>query len=261
MTVVDADNGFNLSSIGAYNASYLDAGNGSDTLNGASGLDILVGGNASDTLVGGSGNDVLQGGNGSDSLDGGLGIDLIDFSEMGGFTMVLGAGGGGSANGDTYVNMEGVIGGGGNDNITGNSTDNVLRGGGGNDTLSGANGDDILAGGNGTDTMTGGAGSDRFVFNVGDGAGADSITDFSTLAPGSGGDILDISDLLSGVAITTANASQYISFTVAGGNTTVNVDRDGSGGAFSFQSVAILQGVTGLNLNTMITSGNFDTTP
>ena len=107
----------------------------------------------------------------------------------------------------------------------------------------------------------GGSGSDRFAFNAGDGAGADSITDFGSAAPGSGGDILDISDLLTGVVVTTANASQYIQLNVSGGNTTVSVDRDGSGSSFTFQDVAILQSVTGLNLNTLITQGNLDTTP
>ena len=265
VTVIDSSpSTVNLSTYAPYDASYILSGNGQDNVNGTGALDILAGGNGKDTLIGGSGNDILQGGGGNDILDGGAGIDLLDFSDSGGFTFTLLAGLNNTANvsgTDTYSNMEGVIGGNGNDNITGNSGDNVLRGGGGNDTLSGAGGNDTLAGGSGTDTMTGGTGSDRFVFNAGDGAGADSITDFGSAAPGSGGDILDISDLLTGVVVTTANASQYIQLNVSGGNTTVSVDRDGSGSSFTFQDVAILQSVTGLNLNTLITQGNLDTTP
>lgn len=52
-------------------------GNGSDTLNGASGSDLLLGGNGTDTLNGGGGIDILSGGNGDDTLNGGAGSDLV----------------------------------------------------------------------------------------------------------------------------------------------------------------------------------------
>lgn len=46
--------------------SFLDGGDGNDTLNGGDGTDVLNGGNDNDTLNGGSGNDTLNGGAGVD---------------------------------------------------------------------------------------------------------------------------------------------------------------------------------------------------
>jgi Ca2+-binding RTX toxin-like protein len=240
-------------SIQTYQGSYIDGRNGEDALTGGgSAQDIFIGGAANDTLKGGAGNDTLQGGAGNDSIDGGAGIDLIDLSDANAFSFTLGAGGNGTATAsgtDSYSNMEGVIGGGGNDVLNGNADDNVLVGGGGADTLSG---------GVGADTLTGGAASDRFVFRVGDGI-SDVITDFNASTLASGGDILDISDLL--IGFTTSSAAQFIQLIESGGNTTVSVDRDGAASGFAFQDVFVLQGVTGLNLNTLLTQGNIDPTP
>ena len=82
-------------------------------------------------------------------MDGGAGIDLLDFSDgTAGITFTLDQTAGVHAipnnslgNGDTYQNMEGVIGTNFADTITGSNTANdIIRGGGGNDILNGAGG-------------------------------------------------------------------------------------------------------------------------
>lgn len=84
-----------------------------------------------------------------------------------------------------------------------------LHGGQGNDYLFGGDGNDILVGGGGNDILVGGSGSDTFKWHISDlgdsGSAGDRILDFhvGNLNPANGdidpdGDILDISDILSG---------------------------------------------------------------
>ena len=177
VNVVNTTSGSNtidLTGVGAYQASYIDAkagqdmildgaaistllgGDNADTLTGNAGNDLLIGDNNNDTLSGGAGNDILRGGIGQgDTMDGGEGSeDLLDFSDgTAGVTLTLvqsatstsiANGTGGLGNNDTYRNIEGVIGTNLNDNITGSSGNDILRGGGGNDTLNGAGGTDLI---------------------------------------------------------------------------------------------------------------------
>ncbi|MFC4312738.1 Ig-like domain-containing protein [Steroidobacter flavus] len=238
------------------------AGIGTDAYKNVEGV---IGSAFNDTITGSGGDDILRGGGGNDTLNGGAGIDLLDFSEVGtGFSITMGAGGSGTAsvNGiDSYSNMEGVIGGNGNDTITGNAGNNVLQGGGGNDSLNGGAGADVLIGGAGVDTLTGDLGSDTYRFLAGDARSVDTITDFNTAAPGSGGDVLDISDLLIGApAITTGNINSYLSVRESGGNSIISIDRDGTGTAYGFEDFVVLTGHTGLSLSSLLTNNNIDTT-
>ncbi len=160
--VVNANPGFDLNTIGAYQASFLDLGGGGDTGTGAGGYDTLLGGSGDDSLFGGDGSDILRGGSGADILDGegGAGdFDLIDFSDASGLisftlnrvgTATFAASGLGT---DTYSNMEGVIGTNFADILTGSSLADELRGGGGADTLNGMGGQDFLQGDGGADTF------------------------------------------------------------------------------------------------------------
>ncbi len=95
-----------------------------------------------------------------------------------------------------------LLGGGGNDVLTGGAGNDALYGHQGNDTLVGGAGSDLLVGGAGNDRMTGGAGSDVFAWRLADvassGTAVDTITDFSTRTLSSGGDVLDLRDLLQG---------------------------------------------------------------
>ncbi|MEH3107522.1 MAG: SdiA-regulated domain-containing protein [Sphingomonas fennica] len=63
--------------------------------------------------------------------------------------------------------------------LTGTTGPDSLFGLAGNDLLDGGAGDDLIVGGAGNDRMTGGAGADSFLFRPADGAGRDSILDFS----------------------------------------------------------------------------------
>ena len=119
----------------------------------------------------------------------------------------------------TDVNGETVHGDINADKIVGNDGDDVLYGGDGNDTLSGGLGDDVL---------TGGSGSDTFHFASGDiGHGVDTITDFEI----GGGDILDLSDLLSSPLTGELSDYVHIDNVIVGAESTtvdVSVDVDGS---------------------------------
>ena len=100
--------------------SYLDGGDGNDTLTGGDNADIIVGGAGDDSLSGGLAPDRIVGGDGNDTITGGGGADQLF---------------------------------GGNEN-------DLLYGNGGNDLLSGDAGDDRLFGGGGADRLLGGDGSD-----------------------------------------------------------------------------------------------------
>ncbi|HTY03563.1 MAG TPA: retention module-containing protein, partial [Rhodocyclaceae bacterium] len=118
-----------------------------------------------------------------------------------------------------------------------NSHAHVLSGGAGNDTLIGGAGNDLLIGGTGNDTMTGGTGADVFSWSLADAGtvatpASDTVTDFNAAVPASGGDILDLRDLLVGETHTGANAgnlASYLHFSYSGGNTIINVQSHGAG--------------------------------
>ncbi len=161
---------------------------GNDTLDGGGGSDTINGGAGSDVLDGGLGNDTLEGGIAGDVIDGGPGIDTAAFVTAGaGVNANLGAGMGsaGNANGDTYTDVENLLGSDHDDTLTGSTGDNLIEGGRGSDWLRGASGDDTLEGGDGDDSLLGGPGADVFVFA--DGFGADTVQDFTD-----GVDLLDV---------------------------------------------------------------------
>jgi Ca2+-binding RTX toxin-like protein len=167
------------------------------------------------------------------------------------------------------VDIENATGGSGADLITGNALKNALSGNGGNDklkgldaadTLTGGSGNDVLVGGGGKDLLTGGLnadklkggnGSDVFDFNLLTEKG-DKIQDF---AAGSGGDVVDLSDLLVGYD-SGDDAAEFLALRVSGTKTVLEVDIDGGGDAF--ENFLTFQNLTGLNLNSMISNGNLD---
>lgn len=176
---------------------YLGVGN--DAFDGAAGNDIIRGEAGNDNLLGGTGDDVLLGGFGADALNGGDGQDTANFRfASSGVTVDLLAGTGSrsEANGDTYSNIERVIGSsfadvltgdGASTVLTGNSGNDTLAGGGGTDQLRGDGGNDSLEGGALFDVLTGGVGADRFVFSA-VGGGNDVITDWRRVQ----GDLIEI---------------------------------------------------------------------
>jgi Ca2+-binding RTX toxin-like protein len=140
-------------------------GNGNDVMFGSYGNDDLSGGNGVDDLSGGFGNDTLDGGAGGDRLDGDEGIDTVDYSaapqvaQQFGFSGVFvnlldNQGALGHAQGDTYFNVENIVGSAFNDGLIGTDGANRIVGGFGNDGIDGADGADTLDGGQGRDILS-----------------------------------------------------------------------------------------------------------
>ncbi|WP_252271335.1 retention module-containing protein [Pseudomonas subflava] len=199
-----------------------------DTLNGGDGDDVLIGLGGNDTLNGGSGNDILAGGAGNDTLIGGVGVDTATYVDAtAGVTVSLSVGGAQNtvgAGNDTLSQLENLIGSNFADVLTGDGGSNLLAGGGGNDSLFGLGGADFLIGGQGADTMTGGSGKDTYVWQKGGlGGGVDHITDFNIDASGANSDILDLSQLLSGVGSNPTDLQNYLDFAFSGSTTTIGV--------------------------------------
>ena len=179
----------------------LNGGAGDDTLYGGAGDDILNGGENDDTFYGGTGNDILYGDVGSDILNGGAGDDTLAGGEgedtasyanadsyVHVFLIASEGTNKGDAAGDTFTDIENIIGSASSDRLYGDENSNTidggtgadwLEGGGGDDTLNGGAGNDTLYGGVGNDTLYGGAGNDTLYGGVGNdtlygGAGTDT---------------------------------------------------------------------------------------
>ena len=160
-----------------------------DILSGGDTAELFIGLGGMDTISAGGGNDILVGGQGSDALDGGEGFDFASYKDATSGVIVrltTGIGTAGDADGDTLVNIEGLVGSEFADQLTTALSGGVLFGLGGDDTLRGSGyfsggdgndvlivtpgapgttmfgdaGDDILSGGHGTDLMFGGEGDD-----------------------------------------------------------------------------------------------------
>ena len=154
--------------IGGKGNDHLSGNDQNNTLTGGAGDDHLFGGVGDDTLIGGAGNDELDGGEDSGTSD------IADYSASGaavtvnlsdatvtlalGVTMGPSAGKGGDAQGDTFADIEDVIGSNFNDILIGDNRSgkvNILSGGKGNDLVFGSAGIDDLRGGEGTgDTLS-----------------------------------------------------------------------------------------------------------
>jgi hypothetical protein len=146
-----------------------------------------------------------------------------------------------------------LYGGEGNDFLYSMSpADSILSGGDGNDLLfSISSADNILIGGDGSDAIFGGSGSDRFVFNQGE-SGVDSIYHFNV----EHGDVLDISDYLSGFDPLQDAIDDFVSLTSLPGRYTLSVDADGKGGAEAVD-VAVLYGASaGMTLEQLVDNQN-----
>ncbi len=161
---------------------------GNDNLVGDTGNDTIYGGTGNDTIAGGAGNDTLFGDEGHDNfimyhtgadvIDGGTGIDTIGYNTLNSnlnFNINL------STNmdnlGNSFSNIENVLGSRFDDVITGSSGNNLLEGFMGNDVISGMDGEDQLNGGEGNDTLIGGKG-----YDILDGGNGNDTADYSLAA-------------------------------------------------------------------------------
>ena len=165
---------------------------------------------------------------------------------------------GGDATGDTITGFENLIGGSGSDTLTSDGNANVIEGGAGADTLTGGGGADTISDGTGADIIIGGDGADIIilaadsetdvlVYNALSEAG-DTVTGFDVSDPTTGGDIIDLADLLStgdfaGSSLSDAITGGYVTLTDNSGDAEVWVDLDGSGGGGSAVLLATLNGV------------------
>ncbi|MGH0282511.1 calcium-binding protein [Sinorhizobium meliloti] len=132
-------------------------GNLADILYAFDGNDVINGNGGNDLLYGYAGNDTIIGGAGGDRIDGGGGNDTASYVTASGgvlASLIAPATNTGHASGDSYYNIENVIGSGYGDILVGNAAANILNGGDGNDTLVGGAGADKLYGGNGVDTAS-----------------------------------------------------------------------------------------------------------
>lgn len=128
--------------------------------------------------------------------------------------------------------------------------DDILYGDAGNDTLYGGFGNDVLNGGTGSDHLYGGQGADTFVFDNMDGF-VDTVHDFKA----SEGDVLDISDILSGYDDGVDDITDFLKFVQNGSNVDLYVNADGdSGGAFDRVAV-IVGGVGGASVQDLLDGG------
>lgn len=205
---------------------------------------------SSGTLSGDDGNDSIRIGSALGTIHGGNGNDTIAIGAAKSTAYVYGD----SGNDTISVNVGRAVvdGGDGNDHLTGGYdrfVSSQFYGGAGNDVII-SRGHNILDGGDGRDTLesgayqnvlTGGAGADRFVYGdlvQLDMMGADTITDFSIAAK----DKLDVSGLLAKVgASADPFGDGWLSFASVDGSTQLLFDSDG--GADSFETLVILQGV------------------
>jgi Ca2+-binding RTX toxin-like protein len=204
-------------------------------IQGTTGDETITGTTANDAIAGFAGNDIINAGAGSDIVKGGDGDDTINgeadddqlYGDAGNDTITGGAG------------NDQVYGGDGNDNLQGNAGADVIYGGAGVDTILGGAEKDIIIGGTGNDILTGGIGgldteSDTFRWELADkgvkGAPAsDTITDFNAASVASGGDALDLRDLLTSEnhAIGVGNLASFLHFEKVGADTILHVSSNG----------------------------------
>ncbi len=130
-----------------------------------------------------------------------------------------------------------------------------LYGGAGDDTLYGLRGDDILYGEGGSDILYGGEGGDRFVFDTASAFDAqDTIADFNILD----GDVIDISDLLTGYNKGVSDITNFVQFIDTGSDSVMQIDADGTINGVNFQAVALITNGAGLDPTILETSGQLD---
>ncbi|MGO1074132.1 beta strand repeat-containing protein [Inquilinus sp. CA228] len=143
-----------------------------ENLTGSGFADTLRGDDGANVIDGGGGNDQIASYGGADAINGGAGVDTIYYDVVAvTVNLATGQGFGGDAQGDTYQNVENVVGTALNDILIGNAGANGLSGGAGDDTLTGLGGADFLQGGAGIDTVSYATSSNGVAANLTSGQG------------------------------------------------------------------------------------------
>ncbi|MFU8928167.1 Ig-like domain-containing protein, partial [Acinetobacter puyangensis] len=250
---------------GAANDAYVftaeaeNAVNNASDQGGATNKTGIVGTGYNDTLYATQGTDLYNGAGGTTTISGVKswsntgGLDIVDYKNAGSASLTIDlsntgyqATGFGTAK---FVNIEGIAGADGNDTFTNDASNNQFEGRGGNDTFN------LIHGGNDTllykvldaANATGGNGSDVVNgFHVGTWEAtpnADRI-DLSELLIGYTGSVTPAS-YINGTPTLVADAEirNYLSVQSDGTNTTISIDRDGAGGAYSSTTLVTLNDV------------------
>lgn len=213
----------------------ISGGAGNDTINGNDGNDNLYGDDGNDELYGGNGDDWLNGGAGNDLLNGGAGNDWL-ISTTGLDTLQGGEGDDSLSAGWGLVGVQ-LDGGAGNDLLSGSDFDTYI-GGSGNDTIkikinSGTTVESSASGGDGDDlfdldnwstarshmVLSGGDGIDTYVLHTPWGEAGGAAIDISDFKPGSGGDRIDVLQMLSSTYGGNPFGDGTLKLTVSGSDT------------------------------------------
>jgi Ca2+-binding RTX toxin-like protein len=244
--------------LGGQGGDTIRGGEGNDRLDGQQGNDRLEGDNGNDNLIGGDGDDELHGGEGNDSINGFNGVDLI-----------YGEGGDDSLSDQSGAGE--IDGGSGNDTIDVSLSQGAtglvaLRGGGGDDRIW------ISGFGSPTWDIEGGSGNDKIILastgniDVELGTGVDTlfmnlflsdnlplgpiaVQDFTT---GMAGDRLYLEGLFAWLSGWDHEADPFAAgfarFVQSGADTLLQVDRDGGGASYGYQTVLTMKNVTATSL-------------
>lgn len=175
-----------------------------ENLTGSAFDDLLIGNSGNNVIRGGAGNDILLGLAGADSLIGGAGNNTASYQ----YAPLVGGDGvvasltaplsnTGHAAGDSYTDIQNLLGSAHNDTLIGDANANILNGAAGNDVLEGMAGGDTLIGGGGSNTASyehAAAGVSASLVNIGisnsgDAAG-DTYSDIHNLLGSAFNDIL-----------------------------------------------------------------------
>ena len=125
-------------------------------------------------------------------------------------------------------------------------------------------GADTVLGGTGNDTMTGGTESDPFAWTLADrsSTAVDVITDFNVATAASGGDVLDLKDMLVGewrTSNSVNNLQNYLDFdtTTTPGSTIIHISSTGGFTNGVYDSAKLDQTITlsGVDLRTALGLG------
>jgi RTX calcium-binding nonapeptide repeat (4 copies) len=199
-------------------------GGGDDTFTGGAFSDRVRGESGRDDISTGGGDDwiVAASGDGSDNVDGGTGIDTYD-GRLLTTKLVVNLTTGIARNSgatDLLTGIERAFGGDGADLLTGNAGANRLRGDDGADVLSGLGGADALLGQNGADQLLGGDGNDHLFGGDGKdvlngGAGNDRLLgsiDADRLTGGAGDDHFVFEDFEDFIPVTESALDRITDF-------------------------------------------------
>ena len=140
-----------------------------------------------------------------------------------------------------------IVGDGAANNLSGGATGEFLDGLGGADTISDGAGEDIITGGDGADTINLAADGERDILNYDSISEAgDTVTGFSSASAASGGDAVDIADLLDGAGFTGTTLQNaiddgFVNLNDTGSDVVVEIDVTGSSGPYT--PLVTLQGI------------------